>query len=53
MIAKLDSKAAAPDKKEFIFDVVMMPDEFTFELYELYLLTIEFRNNYLATLLRE
>jgi hypothetical protein len=53
MITKLDSKVAPSDKKEFIFDLVVLPNKFTFELYELNLLTIEFRNNFWAPILGE
>src|SRR6202041_796467 len=42
MVAELHAEAALDDEKHFVFAVMMMEDELAVELYELYLLTIEF-----------
>src|SRR6185503_9205301 len=41
MVPKIHAKLAADDEEQFVFDVVMMPDEVAFELDDLDLLAVE------------
>lgn len=44
-IAEVDFESAVEDEEEFIFLLVMMPDEFAFDLREFDLLTVEFADD--------
>ena len=43
--AKFDSHAAAPNEKELVFLLVMMPGKDALEFYQLHFLVVEFADN--------
>lgn len=52
-IAKLHAHPTAPDEKHFVGVLVMMPEKFTFELYDLHFLPIQFAHDLRPPMLRE